>query len=271
MMWQLPYASMFLLLAVGIVSRNAGIADAYDWTCNLYCYNNGVCRHGHGKFGSFSGIESSDELPFEKEIHDNGMYCTCPEGYTGLQCEIKYVTCGRDDHTCFNGSACVKEHASNNGNIFYRCECDLEESVMTAKYAGKYCEHISTVFCEGGSDGFKHSTSFCTNGGKCRDLDPDSAKHSGCICPDEWEGDHCETRSAHAAYSAADEIVHKVKEALSANDIFWITFAVICGLFLIIYFRRYHYIKKQDKRQKRRRHKSQEMRALSLNDTRDII
>lgn len=263
---------LFLFLAVGIVSTTIGVVDAYDWTCNLYCYNNGVCRHGHGKFGAYAGIEPTNDLPFEQELHDNGMYCSCPEGYTGLQCEIKYMVCGRDDHTCFNGSACVKEHASDNGNIFYRCDCDLKESVMTAAYAGKYCEHISTVFCEGGSNGFKHSTSFCTNGGKCRDLDEDpAAKHSGCECPDEWEGTHCETRSAHAAYSLAEVIEHKVEEGLSANDIVWIIIGCIMGVFAIIYFRRYHHIKKQERRKNRRGRKSQEMKALSRNDTRDII
>ena len=151
------------------------VVDAYDWTCNLFCYNKGVCRHGHGKFGAYGGFGNSqiDDTPFEKELHDNGMYCTCPVGYTGLQCEIKYVTCGRDDHTCFNGSACVKERSSDNGQVFYRCECDAEGSVMDAPYAGKYCEHIATSFCEMG-DGFSHGTSYCTNGGKCRKKDPKS-------------------------------------------------------------------------------------------------
>jgi len=152
----------------------------YSRLCsNFFCYNNGICRHGHGKFGSYTGQEPTlDDLPFEKEFHDNGMYCTCPVGYvsfidivflhaqltfsylsflvtphkfhsyTGLQCEIKYVVCGRDDHTCFNGSACVKEHASNTGEVYYRCECDANESIMSAPYAHNYCEHISTVFCE---------------------------------------------------------------------------------------------------------------------------
>ena len=166
--------SFVLLLAISIASGNTGVVNAYDWACNLFCYNKGVCRHGHGKFGSYAGINSmTEELPFEKELHDDGMYCTCPEGYTGLQCEIKYVTCGRDDHTCFNGSRCIKERSSNNGNIFYRCECDVEESVMDAPYAGKYCEHIATIFCEGG-DGFSHGSSFCTNGGKCKEIDPNS-------------------------------------------------------------------------------------------------
>ena len=146
-----------LVLAVAILSETMGVVDAYEWTCNLFCYNKGTCRYGHGKFGAYNGIDSqTDELPFEQELHDNGMYCTCPVGFTGLQCEIKYVTCGRDNHTCFNGSACVKERSSNDGNVFYRCECDVTESVMDAPYAGKYCEHIATSFCDG-DDGFSHA------------------------------------------------------------------------------------------------------------------
>ena len=160
------HSNVSIVVVIIILLETACVVDGYDWTCNLFCYNSGVCRHGHGKFGSYAGIDSQTiELPFEKELHDNGMYCTCPAGFTGLQCEIKYVTCGRDNHTCFNGSSCVKERSSDNGNIFYRCECDIKASVMDASYAGKYCEHIATVFCDGGDDGFNHGTSFCTNGG----------------------------------------------------------------------------------------------------------
>ena len=174
MISQQSYSLLLLVLAIGIATENSGMVEAYDWTCNLFCYNKGNCRHGHGKFGSYAGIDSmTEELPFEQELHDNGMYCSCPVGYTGLQCEIAYVTCGRDDHTCFNGSACVKERSSDTGEIFYRCECDIAHSVMDAAYAGKYCEHIATTFCDAG-DGFTHGDSFCTNGGKCKERDPNS-------------------------------------------------------------------------------------------------
>ena len=136
--------------------------SAYDFHCNLYCYNGGECRHGHGKFGSYSGVDEEEELPWEKVRHENGMYCICPVGYTGLQCEIKFVVCGQDDHTCFNGSRCKKDH-SGLGESYWRCECDADNSVMTAAYAGKFCEHESTVFCHGEQN---KGTSFCTNGGK---------------------------------------------------------------------------------------------------------
>lgn len=270
MIRQQSYSLILLVLAVAILSETMGVVDAYEWTCNLFCYNKGACRYGHGKFGAYNGIDSqTDELPFEQELHDNGMYCTCPVGFTGLQCEIKYVTCGRDNHTCFNGSACVKERSSNDGNVFYRCECDVTESVMDAPYAGKYCEHIATSFCDG-DDGFSHGSSFCTNGGRCKKVDPNSvSKHHGCECPDGWKGDHCELPIKKAGSSVPEEIAHEFKKILSGNDIFWIIMAVLAGIFVIIYFRRYHIIKKKAKSSNRRGRKNQEM--SSFTDTRDII
>jgi len=204
-------------------------------------------------------VEPQDELPFEEEFHENGMYCTCPVGYTGLQCEIKYVTCGRDDHTCFNGSACVKERASNTGEIFYRCECDVEGSIMDAPYAGTYCEHIATVFCEMG-DGFQHGTSFCTNGGKCKKHgDNPSTKHVGCDCPDWWEGDHCEKR-----IKLMSSLTATVEENLNAGEIVAITFGVILGFALLFYGKKYLF----DRHSRR----GQEINSRGQrNDTRDII
>jgi hypothetical protein len=125
---QLFAAATFCLLSV-----IANSVAAYDFTCNLYCYHGGECRHGHGKFGSYSGVEDDEEMPWEKVKHENGMYCICPVGYTGLQCEIKMVVCGSNDHTCFNGSACKKDH-SGMGESYWRCECDPKESVLTASY-----------------------------------------------------------------------------------------------------------------------------------------
>lgn len=143
---------------------------AYDFTCNLFCYNGGECRHGKGKFGNYKGVHEDEVMPWEKDIEEASMFCSCPVGYTGLQCEIKHIVCGEDEgtdsYTCFNGSSCVKER-SGNGDLYWRCECDPDNSIMTAKYAGKYCEHIATTFCTGEKDG--SSTSYCTNGGRCKE------------------------------------------------------------------------------------------------------
>lgn len=146
--------------------NDKSVGYGYDWKCNLYCFNNGVCRHGKNKFGSYAGVEETAELPWESEGHATiGMYCACPVGFTGLQCEIAMKVCGDDQHTCFNGAACEKE-ADKDGKIWWRCECDASNSVLTEKYAGKYCEHIATQFCNKG--GLDPGNAYCTHGGKCK-------------------------------------------------------------------------------------------------------
>ena len=141
---------------------------AYDWKCNLYCYNGGECRHGKGKFGTYADVdgEKTDEtLPWERPSNPGfGMYCGCPVGYTGLQCEIAMNVCDENENTCYNGKACARETAAD-GTIWWRCECDASKSVLTANYAIKYCEHVATVFCD------SNKKSYCTNGGKCKEKD----------------------------------------------------------------------------------------------------
>jgi len=186
-----------LMLAL-LALQNAVPARAYDFKCNLFCYNGGECRHGKGKFGNYAGIGDDEVMPWEKVTTQTGMYCSCPVGYTGLQCEIKVVVCGDeldsgtttiDEHTCFNGSACQKA-TSGSGKVYWQCECDPENSIMTSSYAGKYCEHISTVFC--GRKGVGGDPNFCTNGGKCKEKETPDQEFIGCICPDGWEGAHCQ-------------------------------------------------------------------------------
>jgi len=239
-----------LVFNINIGMIGTASASAYDWNCNLFCYNKGVCRHGNGSFGSYAGEGNNNDLSalpaFEDEPQgarsQDGMYCTCPVGYTGLQCEIKLVTCGRDSHTCHNGSACVKERSTEGNIVFYRCECDAKESVMAAPYAEKYCQHISTIFCDnnsGNGNGFSHGTSFCTNGGKCRasSRTDEAVKHVGCDCPEGWEGAHCESKpiEKQAALATTEEVLHEMEEYLSVGEVIGIVVGLILGLCLLVY------------------------------------
>ena len=165
----------WLLALLPAASRAAEVGSkdvGYNWRCNLYCYNKGECRHGKSKFGSYAGVEETAELPWESEGHAGvGMYCACPVGFTGLQCEIAMKVCGDDENTCFNGSACAKE-TDMDGKLWWRCECDAENSVLSASYAGKYCEHLATTFCNNKkANTLDPGSSYCTNGGQCKERD----------------------------------------------------------------------------------------------------
>ena len=171
--YQLPWLLSFLL------STTITSVVAYDFTCNLFCFNGGQCKFGKGQFGSYSGngVQTSatvSPVPFAQTDQASGMYCSCPVGYTGLQCEIKFIMCGEDgggSHTCFNGQECLKDRTAA-GKTYYHCECDIANSQMTLHpYAAKYCEHISTTFCghNANDSGFGSSTAYCSNGGKCKE------------------------------------------------------------------------------------------------------
>eukprot|EP00339_Tiarina_fusa_P006580 CAMPEP_0117058654 /NCGR_PEP_ID=MMETSP0472-20121206/40747_1 /TAXON_ID=693140 ORGANISM="Tiarina fusus, Strain LIS" /NCGR_SAMPLE_ID=MMETSP0472 /ASSEMBLY_ACC=CAM_ASM_000603 /LENGTH=260 /DNA_ID=CAMNT_0004776065 /DNA_START=101 /DNA_END=883 /DNA_ORIENTATION=+ len=193
---------------------------AYDFTCNLHCFNGGECRHGKGKFGNYAGVHEDEMMPWETTITESSMYCSCPVGYTGLQCEIKHVVCGEDgvdSHTCFNGSECKKER-SGNGKLYFRCECDPENSIMTASYAGKYCEHIATVFCgvREGDSSLGGSPSYCTNGGKCKEKESEEQNFIGCICPESWTGSHCQTAVVTAD---TEDLLHMATSKTSVGRI----------------------------------------------------
>ena len=148
-------------------------ASDYSWDCNLYCYHDGQCRHGKGEFGSYQSVHNlePDENPWEAETHVSGMYCQCPVGYTGVQCEISLIMCDiggpHDNHTCFNGSECRKGK-DGFGTSYYHCACDAETTVMEYDYVKKYCDHIGTVFCGQRNGDDVASSMFCNNGGRCK-------------------------------------------------------------------------------------------------------
>ncbi|KAG7345354.1 EGF-like domain containing protein [Nitzschia inconspicua] len=262
---------MCIAAIICFFSYFAQIVGAYDFHCNLFCYNGGECRHGHGAFGSYTGVDDDEEMPWEKVRHKNGMYCICPVGYTGLQCEIKMVVCGADDHTCFNGSTCKKDH-SGWGESYWRCECDPKGSVMTASYAGKYCEHESTVFCVG--DAASHSSSFCTNGGRCKERDNSEQRHAGCDCPAGYEGPHCEHLIKGFSLSA---MVHTATSNKSVGSII----GIMSGVVLIValgLFAKERYIDKPKRDAIRRAHmppgfggETSSRKSGRRNNTRDIV
>jgi len=145
--------------------------------CDLDCRNGGECFFGDhpledGTLKSIPGLEF---------LQDN-KHCRCPSGYIGLRCEMRYERCGENEHYCLHGSGCVSD------NDEFTCDCN-EVSTTLVAYAGHYCEHTATEFCQGPGAG-KHS--FCTNNGKCRGQIGLGQDHVGCDCDDGWTGEYCE-------------------------------------------------------------------------------
>ncbi|CAJ1934336.1 unnamed protein product [Cylindrotheca closterium] len=197
---------------------------AYNWDCNLFCFNGGECRHGKGKFGSYGNVDA--ENPWESKDHVEGMYCSCPSGSTGLQCEISLKGCRTTEnnfqHNCDNGMEC-KLDKNGEGHSFYHCECD-DDTVFENEYVEKYCAHISTVFCgHNKNDDTFSSSQFCVNGGKCLPDDTNGTKHPGCDCPDNWHGKHCSEKAPPGLLEKGKEVVF---DLASAKNLFLLV--VIC-------------------------------------------
>uniref|UniRef100_A0A7S1ZN06 EGF-like domain-containing protein n=1 Tax=Ditylum brightwellii TaxID=49249 RepID=A0A7S1ZN06_9STRA len=156
--------------------------------CDLDCKNDGKCRFGI-KTEEWVDLMHLDGK--EGKVHDNGMHCSCPSGFSGVRCDIEYDTChtlnDKNPHICQHGGSCVLEGTDHLGNNVYGCDC----STSDISVAGMFCEHIAEEFCvKGQESGF--SQSFCTNGGKCKSVVEGDETHPGCTCPANFDGDHCE-------------------------------------------------------------------------------
>jgi len=101
------------------------------------------------------------------------------------------VTECNDGTICENWSPCIP-HPAKEGS--YMCDCfeahagDDQDQVVN--YAGVYCEHRATSYCQSGSAVSAHA--FCTNGGECKRAVGRTEEHAGCKCPGGYEGDFCQ-------------------------------------------------------------------------------
>lgn len=95
-----------------------------------------------------------------------------------------------DGTICENSSPCVP-HPAKEGS--YMCDCYSardENQNSLVKFAGVYCEHKATSYCQSGDPYSEHA--FCTNGGECKRLVTRTDEHAGCKCPGGYEGDYCQ-------------------------------------------------------------------------------
>lgn len=172
---------LFLLFAVAFV------ASQPESDCPIQCRNGGTCAQDRGFHG---GTKKSDTNKSEEEDRGiiRGHHCSCPTGYAGSFCEIKYDICEGEERTCFNGSECIR-NVDDRGHTFYHCQCDARGSDLSTPEAHQFCQHIWTEFCTAAGESISQgSSSFCTNGGVCKDKKGKSKYHAGCECPPGWAG-----------------------------------------------------------------------------------
>jgi len=103
----------------------------YHIDCNLKCMNGGTCFHGDAPSTTLY-----DDLNLELQKlpdHVFNIYCICPDGFTGPQCETKIDICGDSEHHCLNNGKCVRDDDE------YTCKCI---TTANAIFSGKYCEDV---------------------------------------------------------------------------------------------------------------------------------
>ncbi|XP_004634360.2 protein jagged-1 [Octodon degus] len=89
--------------------------------------------------------------------------CSCPEGYSGLNCEIAEHACLSDP--CHNGGSCKET------SLGFECEC-------SPGWTGPTCS-TNIDDC---------SPNNCSHGGTCQDM----VNGFKCVCPPQWTGKTCQ-------------------------------------------------------------------------------
>ena len=149
--------------------------------CHLEC-EHGTCAKGFKTYNNLIGTGFFPAQLAYDVISTSGEHCVCPDGYTGLTCEIAVQSCGSDKN-CYNGSTCIYDE---NGDPL--CDCNSAHTDELS-FAGTSCEQESTTHCEPGLDQ-DQKDAFCANHGQC--IEEPDARHEGCNCADGWSGDICD-------------------------------------------------------------------------------
>mmetsp|Transcript_7627 Transcript_7627/g.15208 ORF Transcript_7627/g.15208 Transcript_7627/m.15208 type:complete len:265 (+) Transcript_7627:92-886(+) len=191
--------------------------------------NNGTCVTPNISAGNDEDTTDTTTLGLKPS-------CLCKgTGFIGEHCEIP---CSLD---CKNGGKCLPAVSSDNNEE--TCSCSLAV-VNGNPYAGRFCEFGATKSCMTLGSQSKHS--FCTNDGECADIVGDNEEHKNCICPDGYEGPHCEyiagtepTPTLSAANSAESSEESKTTSTFSpTNTIIGLIAGVsVCIFMLMVAFK----------------------------------
>lgn len=157
--------------------------DVGKQVCDLRCSHGGSCQ-----------MAGPDNPPRFGSLRN--MFCLCPNGFAGVQCEHIAQSCGTKDNLfyCLHGSTCRQGSDQS-----FDCVCPDK-----SYYIGGNCipnnkdqiDHSTVVHCNPTKD-FEFAygmavPAFCVNGGTCREDFKDGLLFSGCDCPKAFTGPHCE-------------------------------------------------------------------------------
>jgi hypothetical protein len=178
-----------------------------------------------------------------------GEFCRCNDGYGGDDCSLLIQTCppSQSDESmteCYNGGDCVlkeifaDEMGLGQSEQVWRCDCTtamgMAKSSGPRSHAGLQCEFPATQSCMLG--GSLSLYAFCVNGGDCIRKVNSRESHPGCICPDAYEGRHCQYEKG----TAPPEELQAARADIMSNDNGMepgmITFVVILALLVLSAF-----------------------------------
>lgn len=283
-------SAKLLLLLLG----TAGVVAAWGSTskqaaCELPCRNQGVCKsgatrhrdlalHNNNNFVSYEDkVEARMDDHHPRFLFEQRPHCLCPAAFTGALCEIEYVMCNSKDDICFNGMPCQRA-VDDFGTEFFHCECDAAKSDLSLPGSQKFCEHVSTVFCNAINNGDKggdpkqrsRGSSFCNNGGRCKDGagEKEGKLHAGCECPAGYSGPHCEisdhpqqpSGSAYEDLAAVASLANNPRRRVLLSLVVFLsilTFFITAGYTFVVYYGQ----QQQKKNWKKRGGRSAEERA----------
>lgn len=235
-------AMLRLFVLFCILPNLAAWGGAKD-KCTLNCRKGGVCKETMTEIhtgGDFTDVH--EYAPARK------FYCHCPPFHAGPECEVEFEDCpgtgARNATYCANGAKCVRD-ISYDGEAYYHCGCDTEETDYSSAYARRTCKRMSTVFClpedEEKSQEIQQSLgqaggAYCMNGGRCKGIDPSQTakRHPGCECPVGWSGLHCEypeSNELKAKFHYGEQNQETIKTDTTSdsnNTDFFATVAWIC-------------------------------------------
>jgi hypothetical protein len=146
---------------------------------------------------------SQEDLQHNLDIilAEESEFPQCPPNLSGPDCSIPYQLCPDHKRQCFNNSRCDKINVKDPITNEYKYRCDCSFAADISKYAGHQCEYSATATCSNDSSSSSSSSSidskeghyhFCTNGGLCEDFVFQAQIHTGCNCPRDFAGAHCQ-------------------------------------------------------------------------------